>query len=415
MSLTMPQTLANTISTTLSKSEDGRWSVEYQSAEPISQLQFKRSPDNSRAQRWQLPEQFAIAYEDGKEMIRRDDGAPFTQVEAELTATYITLDKEYAPFSPFSDGGLLVYSGRFFVCAGHCDTTQNQWPMRVEAPITNTIIVQGQIYQGEAQWTDSNSGHNIYVGPAEQRYQGEFVSIIDEGLPPSLRELMDSALPEFMRFYAEHLAAPESMPQLFASYSPTSDGRYGHQGGVLPNQVFMHWYGWVDESAVNQTLWFFAHEAAHIFQQPHTFSSDAAWLHEGSAELFAELALNDKALHKTARPSAIENAQVACVNGLTEGISFDQTLKQNSRLMYSCGLVLFNAMHNDLVAQGEDIFSLWNAYDAAVTGGEQASETTFMSVASRHLSALLSTQLNSLLQPDNLHPVDVMANITGSE
>ena len=46
-------------------------------------------------------------------------------VKFTLTPTYRHLSKDYAPFSPFSDGGLLFHSGRFFACADECADSDN--------------------------------------------------------------------------------------------------------------------------------------------------------------------------------------------------------------------------------------------------------------------------------------------------
>lgn len=386
------------LTTIISKSTEGRWSVRYETAQPVVQIELHRSPDQSRAQRWQLTEAFQIQYDNDREYIRRGDGASFSQVEALLTPTYTTLEKEYAPFSPFSDGGMLVHSGRFFACAGQCTEQNTYWTMRVELADDEYIVVNGKRYQGSASWTDSNSGQKIYIGPAELQHDGTFISMIDPALPESLRHLMANHLPDLMEFFARHLPQPETTPQLYASFSPTDDGRFGNQGGVLPNQVFMHWYGFVDESLVEPTLWFFAHEAAHLYQK-QAFSSQPqeGWLHEGSAELFAGLAMHHFEQGHGMLSQRLDSAETACMEGLRTGTSFHQATALNSRLHYSCGLVLFDAMHRDLVSQGKDIFLLWREYSDAVDNGRDASEAILLEVAAEHLSPALHTGLTEFL------------------
>lgn len=135
----------------------------------------------------------------------RVDNAAFTSVMAELTPTYIALDKDCAPFSPFSDGGLLIHSGRFFACAEQCTDADTHWSMAMQLPADEYVIVNGQRYQGSASWQDSDSGQKLYVGAAEPQDDGNFISVIDPGLPESLRNLMAVNLPQFMAFFAERL------------------------------------------------------------------------------------------------------------------------------------------------------------------------------------------------------------------
>src|SRR5690554_5473593 len=105
---------------TLTKSQLG-WTVTYSLSEPTERLMFVRSPDRSRAERWQpLDNNIAIQWHDDNEVVTSLNGEPFNEVSFALDATYVPLPKDYAPFSPFSNGGMLVHTGRFFACADTC-------------------------------------------------------------------------------------------------------------------------------------------------------------------------------------------------------------------------------------------------------------------------------------------------------
>lgn len=294
---------------------------------------------------------------------------------------------------------MLIHTGRFFACAEHCTGNDTHWNMAIELPANEYVVVDGQRYKGSASWQDANSGQKIYVGAAEPQDDGNFISLIDPGLPASLRNLMADHLPELMAFFAERLSQPQTKPQLYASYSTTNDGRYGHQGGVLPNQVFMHWYGVVDESLAEPILWFFAHEAAHLYQK-QAFSSEPgeAWLHEGSAELFAGLAMEQLGKGQGMLSAALDKARLECREGMGEDTRFHQAVATNSRLHYSCGLALFAVMHRDLESQNQDIFALWQAYSAAVDGGQQPSEDVFLKVAEGYLTPATHASLTDFLR-----------------
>ena len=79
--------------------------------------------------------------------LARADGAAFASVRARVPADYVELPKDYAPFSPFSDGGLLLHSGRFQACAGPCADAAAPFAqsMSVAVPIGAHAIVDGQV------------------------------------------------------------------------------------------------------------------------------------------------------------------------------------------------------------------------------------------------------------------------------
>jgi len=88
------------------------------------------TPDTSRSARWQATaEQYVIVHEDGIDYVRREDGKAFLEISFSLTPTYTHLPLAYAPFSPYSNGGTSIHTGRFFSCAERCDEGINRWNM----------------------------------------------------------------------------------------------------------------------------------------------------------------------------------------------------------------------------------------------------------------------------------------------
>jgi len=79
--------------------------------------------------------------------------------------------------------------------------------------------------------------------------------------------------------------------------SGSEPGHLGRQGGVLPGQVFMHWFGKVFEGGVEkyEVVRFFAHEIAHLYQGDNHYSRNQAdyWIHEGAADLMASILLQE--------------------------------------------------------------------------------------------------------------------------
>ncbi len=161
------------VDTHLRKLSDGIWTVEYRTADPVKRLGFRRNPDQSRMERWQPgSDDFEIVYVDnddsddgaGGEYIVRKNRKKFSQVTFTLTPTYRHLSKDYAPFSPFSNGGLLFHSGRFFACVDDCNDSENDWKMALTVPVDEHIVLNGEVLRGSVEWHDKDSGRSIYVG-----------------------------------------------------------------------------------------------------------------------------------------------------------------------------------------------------------------------------------------------------------
>lgn len=388
---------------TLSKSEIG-WTVTYQLNEPVSQLEFVRSPNNSRATRWQpLTDNIEIAWQNGSEVIRSQNGEPFTEAAFTLDASYTTLPKDYAPFSPFSDGGMLVHTARFFACAESCGAAHHEWPMAVNLTTNDYMLVDGQLRLGFHEWLDRDSGRAIYIGSQPPETFSALVAIIDPALPSSLRQNMITELPMIMSYYTKELGALSQTPTLFASYSDFDGSYYGHQGGVLPNQVFMHWYGEqaLDNVDEQNTLWFFAHEIAHLFQGAGLkySSSDEAWIHEGAAELMSYL-YTDAKLAKSNQlvQDAVRKAQTECIASWPASEPFVIVGRINFKAHYSCGLVANAELHAQLQANGirSGIFALWETYSELVADGAAADSETYFA-AFEQLTGYASMSLRQLI------------------
>ncbi|QFT55680.1 hypothetical protein [Microbulbifer sp. THAF38] len=393
---------ANNISTKLEKKPDGDWSVTFMSEKPIKRLAFKSSPDNSRSKRW-IPTATGYQFEfnEGRESVLREDGGEFTEVTFHLTPTYTVLPKEYAPFSPFSDGGYLLHTGRFFACAESCQPSLNHWRLMIAAPESDNIILHGKIYQESIQWEALDEGSKIYIGHGKPIQSDHFVSVIDELLPEKLQYQMSIQLPKLMVFFADKMGALGYRPALFASYSSTDDGRIGHQGGTLPGQIFMHWYG--DESVietidVDELFWLFSHEVAHLFQREGADVIDTAdsWIHEGAADYFAGLAFKS-ILSKDFLSQKINQAEKKCLASLEDNPVYLDASRKNPRVHYDCGLLIINAIDKQLKEQGSiSIYELWNLYSSKVSSGASAGADQFVLATKPYLSSEMIKNLEKL-------------------
>ena len=250
------------------------------------------------------------------------------------------------------------------------------------------------------------------MGKGEPIADDHFISLIDSKLPVALKTLMAQKLPKIVAYFAEKLPALTYRPSLFASYSTTEDGSYGHQGGTLPGQIFMHWYGNKAMAGLDEhnTFWFFAHEIAHLYQGPgaNIESLTDAWVHEGTAELFAAIAyseINDSAqlFQSKLFQSKLATAKADCLRSVATQPSYHQVAFANPRVHYSCGLLLVTALHQELTQRGGDIFQLWQAYNHAIAKGKPATATTFAEVSKPLLSEASYLKLVAFTKNDGIN------------
>lgn len=344
-----------------------QWQVRYDFAQPVDKLEFKSSPDDSRGRTW-LPDQgFEIVTTDRGEVARRKDGAPFRTVRFRMSPTYSVLPKEYAPFSPFGDGGMLFHTGRFFACQDRCPDDAS-WSMDLWAATEDRIILDGKAVKAQAHWIDRDDGRAVYIGKTVPQQTDDFIAVLDTALPERIRRQLLAQLPEFMQLFAGKLGALPTRPMLFASYDASHPKGWGRQGGVLPGQVFIHFYGgkWPAEMEKPDfpldLAWHFAHESAHMYQRHTSTESGDAWITEGGAEAFAAMALRgDGSAYVQA---AEEKARGECREFLKGRSVRDAIAAGTYDAAYSCGMLINLAIDSKvrLATKHDGLYAVWRSY-----------------------------------------------------
>lgn len=352
----------------MSKTQKDEWYVAYTFDENVTRATFVRNPDHTRIERWRPIEPdyyIGIDAETGNEFIARVDGQAFNSVAFELEPTYVSLRKDYAPFSPFSDGGMSWYSGRFKVCPQSCSSALRfDYAFSMEAPLSDFVRLPERSERGQLNWRESASdGQVVYVGPQQPGAPAEhgFETIIDPILPVSLKQRLLRDVPPLTEYFNQRMPRLAERPMLLASFSPTDNGRYGYQGGVIGNQMVLHWYGHSMAERitapyfVEDTLWFVAHEFAHLYQAGQ-FSNDSAWIHEGAAEYMALEYLRSIRANSVYLDHRVRKASEQC-------IASDDTFE----LHYACGL-LWAAEIDQKIKQEypHGLFFLWYMYVEAL-------------------------------------------------
>lgn len=403
-----PFLAATEVVTRIEKNAQGQWWVRYSTAEPVQRLVFQRNPDESRAKHWAAQsELYKIQVLDGIETVFRPDGQSFSDASFQLPATYTPLPKEYAAFSPFSDGGMLLHSGRLFACAEHCGPELNSWTLTLKAPAGEKIIVAGKLYHNEVTWQEQDSGSKVYVGQAKPLAGPDFISLIDPALPDALQQQISSQLPVLMAWFTKQMGALDVRPALFASYSSTEDGSYGHQGGTLPGQIFMHWYGRtaIEQLQPDAVFWFFAHEVAHLYQRQagDIEPPQDAWIHEGAAEYLAGVASVEVQQNKHILQDKLTEAGEDCVAGLEKEHNYAKAAAANPQLHYSCGLLLNHAINLQLqkAEQPISLFRLWSLFNTEVQAGQKPQASVFLDVLQPYVTQDFWLKLKAFSSQDH--------------
>lgn len=387
VSLICDTAFADGIDATINKDKNGQWTVAYLASKPIKRIAFVRNPDDSRIQRWNaVDEDLEIVLEDDQEYIVSKTNALFQTAALSLTPTYKHLSKDYAPFSPFSDGSTLIHSGRLFACENTCDDKLNKWKITLNAPKDDHIIVDGEVHHSNVSWLDNSNGKNIYVGHQKPLVTDSFITVIDEGLPEQIKTSLQTDIPKIMSHLESKLGKLESAqkPSLFASYANV-DGT-SVQGGVLPNQIFIHWnrnnlekqVG--NERFINDLLWTFAHEAGHFYQQfgDLALETNDSWIHEGHAEMLAFNSI--KYLYPKSKEflnSKQEELIQQCAVGLGETTLNDAAAASMFSLYYSCGFVIQQAIENAHNNTEHSAYAMWNSFRDKINKDGKKAEMAF--------------------------------------
>lgn len=414
---------SNPISVALTKSESQQWSVSFTAETQINKLVFRKSPNFSRDKRWTVQNPEYVIQNDGEvEFVTRKDGRTFDEVSFDLTATYSHLPKEYPPFSPFLDGGMLVHTRRYFACAERCPDDIDQWAFSLQAPKSDAIIVLGKQYREQVSWSESGWGSKFYVGETLPIEDDNFIFVIDEKLPAVFKTRLDDALPKITQRLSELMLKPANKPMFFASYS-APENRWGRQGGVLPNQIFAHWYGKniVDNIVLKEELWFLAHEITHFYQKDVFESEDfaASWIHEGHADFVAGLLTAELFDMQGYFESRLQKAKSDCLLALQGDSTFVEVAQKDYKLGYKCGLPIWHKIHQDINDNNSGVNNAFSIWDAPFKASESNSSRKqlplgyhdFLGAMTPYLSDDLASDLQKLTSEPNFDAHAFIASI----
>lgn len=406
----------------LTHSADRELTAEYRLREAVTALHFPQQLGGYRAEVWKpIDSAFRWVKEGDGERVERADGRPFQNVTFTIFIDYRALPKSYAPFSPFSQGGALVHSGQFQACTAAPCAKPGPLPVSIDAP-GEIVGVEGRRTRDSDRFVSSDDGTNIFIGTLEPVDADGFVAIIDPGLPVAARQRLDLSLPRAIQDLAAIYGPLSFKPELYVSIDeePEEDGRISTQGGTLPRQIFMHFDGENAKERVGADKpfwldWFFAHEAAHLFQQDKSGKlvgeDRVAWMHEGGADAMAALTMvrrgaaeRDYALNRK------REAEAACAAGLATTPLSRASAEAKFDLHYQCGLIIWLALDQDLRRAGKDgLADLNRALFAEVRSGKPWSESQFFQLAGElGVSSSLMTAVKTLAGGNSRDAIDAL-------
>ena len=373
------------------------WKAEFSWTTPVTQLDFVRHSDKRRPNRLTVvDDNFEIFSTDEGDAIRRRDGAAFTAVAVIEPTIIEDPPSGYLPFAKFGDGGLLLHTGRFHTCAGPCpgENGQNEgpWFMTINIDTQQRMILNGAVKTGPSSFKDTDNGTKIYIGNGAITTGSNLLAVIDKALPAGVKQKLDELFPPLMNYFGKRLVELTETQMLFASYNVPGDvEEFSIKGGVLPRQVFMHFEGKeIAELSRGADFpyflsWFFAHEAAHLHQGdlPSNYDKADSWIHEGSADAFAYLYLQQLDAPPTSYlTQRVNKAKQSCANALAQGpLRTALEREQPFQSLYDCGLIIHLSVHAMAqVNSSSDLFKAWTNFRDRIASGSPWNTTTYVAV-----------------------------------
>ena len=377
--------------------DDDGWTATYSLAAPTARLVFPNNRVLFRHQRWEVAtDGVELVAQDGTEVVRSTDGAPFDTVHFRIPHQPEHLDRNYEFHVPFTDGGVLLYTGHFVVDA---DTGPLATEITLHGREGEHILVNGAAHESVTlRHTAQDYETYAYFGRATPIETDEVVALVDPGLPEWVREHNAEYLPRLFELYTERLDLElAAKPMVFFSYLEGTPGKASFSGGALPGLIQLTVVGrdWEapdqgDEGAFARLIGFLGHESVHLWNMPIGRTPPkpgSAWMHEGGADALsfralAELGVIDRAGLFMRHERAINQAAKRLVGTSVR----ESDTPERSMNFYEAGSAL--ALATELAIQETnpdlDLFDFWRTLLAeSHASGESYTEEAYYALADR--------------------------------
>jgi hypothetical protein len=401
--------------------ELGRWRVTYHLEQPAERLRFWRAANWFREASWTVQTPGYELTRDGNSQILAvtEGGTATDTIVVEVASHAEPMVGEFRPMLVFSDGAAAFYTGHLYVRdtasessegAPYLETLAIRTPEAIEFALLGDVIRGGDA----TWWTDPHgSGTYVYFGTPDvgiEPYGNESMMLIaDAGLPDVIQDEMQRLFPQLF----EMLAASFEInlpwrPMIIAAWEEGHEGGHHWEGGVRPGVIYMGIGGgrWdmSDDGPFLDLAHFVAHEASHFWNATLIRNaSNEPWVHEGSADAFADLLLHRLGLiDAEGLRGRQETAINRCLSTL-DGEALRGAEERHSRWVhYSCGYLV--SIWSEAVVDSADLFAIWAALLARVgESGDYEVSDYFTVLRDLSSSSALVDEIEEFIATDSEH------------
>ena len=125
------------------------WEVSYTLPKLVKSVSFFRQTNQFREKNWQvIGKSLRIQKVANKEVLTSVDNKPFRNFKIQFKSYFKHTPKDYEFFQPFSDGGIIFYTGHLYL--------ENKWSSEITIMAKNdkNIVIMGNVYKSKASWLD---------------------------------------------------------------------------------------------------------------------------------------------------------------------------------------------------------------------------------------------------------------------
>ena len=338
----------------LEQKPDETWRVTYALSAPTRRLDLGPAFGGYHERAWtvETPGLELVAQTTGasaRTVLRARDGDPaFKEATVIVTLAPLKAPRQYEPFIPLGENGVLLYTGHFQPWLSperRLDATFTVRPSR-----RRFVTAFGETKPAFERWR-SPFGHPafLYVGPRPPVSGPRVKGVFDRSTPRWVANETEAFADDALRILERAFGSPAAAtPNIFVAFDETGpEGLLSFAGDALPGQfrIVLRGGAWAQPSDQARTLLRLhtAHEAAHLWQEgarPRAYNVPN-WIHEGGASLVATEVMKRLGLWSVADIQAeMARAKGRCAKSL-DGRSLAAADRFNVRdAIYECGVVM---------------------------------------------------------------------------
>lgn len=291
------------------------------------------------------------------------------------------LPKAYTSFIAFTTGDWGILTGQFRLKPAESlealqahPATVNEWEtedldLSLEIQSQRAIWLGGQQYQNSITLEPRGDDTYAFLGELSPLSGNSFIGFVDPALPDWIGASFDQTLLDIFSYLSAGwgFELPQKSTLFFSFHGLESEGLDmtggALDGGVLALEIGGNALETPSPEIFDYLQWFFAHEAAHLYQKAggvNPDDSEHAWIHEGSANTMAYALTADSAADpNTFLLEVYARAFQDCVTYLETDQLTAAALNGQFNAYYACGD--FMALMTDAALPDHSLYDFWNA------------------------------------------------------